>query len=373
MKTLIKQSLFTLFLVLSSFFFELTLCFYEIVPNMNTPTSSNIYQSGSTAYHDLVTQCDNLGLQCAGFNSQGWLKNSVDTLNNDVSSTIFVKQPGPSPPVQPLLWPLPRWFKNGLENLPISSPLVIKPNISSTILDKAIDRYQHLIFGDIDQERNSPDAIFDRTPVSLCTIGVFSSDQSLQMETDESYLLTVDNYSIAITSKTIYGAIRALETLSQLIVYDFDTATYKIENAPWTISDSPMFVHRGLLIDTSRHFLPPITVMRVIDSLSYAKMNVLHWHIVDAQSFPLESKKFTNLWKGSWTSVERYSQETLKDIVQYGKERGVRVMLEFDLPGHSWSWGVGYPDLLPEKYDESPYCFSNCPDNPCDVPIGSFR
>jgi len=142
-----------------------------------------------------------------------------------------------------------------------------------------------------------------------------------------------------------------------------------VAHVPWVISDFPQFSHRGLLIDTSRHFLSQMTIMRVIDSLSYAKMNVLHWHIVDAQSFPIESKNYPKLWDGSWTKQERYTQQTVSDIVQYAKERGVRVMVEFDLPGHAWSWGVGYPDLLPDNFGEAMDCAASCPVNPCDVPI----
>ena len=84
------------------------------------------------------------------------------------------------------------------------------------------------------------------------------------------------------------GAIRWLETFSQLVVFDFATELYSIPLAPWAISDAPRFPHRGLMIDTSRHFEPIAAVKRVIDSLAYVKLNTLHWHMSDSQCFPLE-------------------------------------------------------------------------------------
>jgi len=266
-------------------------------------------------------------------------------------------------------------MSNGTQTVLVSKSLCFKTNISSSILQKAIDRYNSLIFGNSKKQCYSPTFTFIKNNsealplIETAAINVANSNESLQLETDESYMLFVNLDSIEIISKTIYGSVRALETLSQLIHYNFSAASYEILNAPWTIYDYPTFSHRGLLLDTSRHYLPPICIKRVIDSLSYAKMNVLHWHIVDSQSLPFESKKYPNLWKGSWTSKERYTQKTLRSIVQHGKERGVRVMVEIDLPGHSWSWGVGYPDLLPENYNTISECLSKCPDNPCNVAL----
>jgi len=85
--------------------------------------------------------------------------------------------------------------------------------------------------------------------------------------------------------------------------------------------------------------------------MSYAKLNVLHWHIIDEQSFPLEVPSYPNLWKGSYTKWERYTVEDAYEIVNFAKVRGINVMAEVDIPGHAESWGTGYPDLWP-----SPSC-----------------
>jgi hypothetical protein len=96
-----------------------------------------------------------------------------------------------------------------------------------------------------------------------------------------------------------------------------------------------------------RHFETLATIRRIIDSLTYAKLNVLHWHISDSQSFPLESKTYPKLWAGAFSPQERYVQADVADIVEYARARGVRVMVEFDQPGHAASWCAGYPEVCP--------------------------
>ncbi|GAB4836057.1 Beta-hexosaminidase 3 [Ancistrocladus abbreviatus] len=109
----------------------------------------------------------------------------------------------------------------------------------------------------------------------------------------------------------------------------------------------PRLPYRGLLIDTSRHYLPLPVIKSVIDSMVYAKLNVLHWHIVDTQSFPLEIPSYPKLWNGAYSTSERYTIADAAEIVSYAQKRGVNVLAEIDVPGHAASWGVGYPSLWP--------------------------
>lgn len=157
--------------------------------------------------------------------------------------------------------------------------------------------------------------------------------------------------SAYIQANTVYGALRGLETFSQLCAFDFTSRSVKLRNAPWVISDEPRFPYRGLLIDTARHYQPPMVIKKVIDAMAYTKLNVLHWHVVDTQAFPLEIPSFPKLWRGSYTEMERYTIDDAKDIVEYARQRGINVMVELDVPGHARSWGFGYPHLWP-----SPNC-----------------
>ena len=127
----------------------------------------------------------------------------------------------------------------------------------------------------------------------------------------------------------VYGAYHALETLSQLMQFNFDTETYYIRQAPWSISDFPRFAHRGLLIDSSRHFEPVETIKKVIDSMTYAKLNVVHWHIVDWQSFPFNSPSYPLLAKmGAYSEYEQYTVNDVAEVIEFARQRGVRVMVE---------------------------------------------
>ncbi|URE13554.1 beta-hexosaminidase [Musa troglodytarum] len=106
--------------------------------------------------------------------------------------------------------------------------------------------------------------------------------------------------------------------------------------------------------DTSRHYLPLPIIKGVIDSMAYSKLNVLHWHIVDKQSFPLEIPSYPRLWSGAYSYSERYTKADALEIVQYAERRGVNVLAEIDVPGHARSWGVGYPDLWPSAECQEP-------------------
>src|SRR5579864_5414363 len=157
---------------------------------------------------------------------------------------------------------------------------------------------------------------------------------------DESYELTVAESVAKLTAPTTLGILRGLQTLLQLV-----QITPSGFAAPAvTIKDQPRFPWRGLLIDVSRHFIPIDVLKRNLDGMAAVKMNVLHWHLSDDQGFRAESKKFPKL-TGMGSEGKFYTQEEIRDLIAYAHDRGIRVMPEFDTPGHSRSWFVGYPEL----------------------------
>ncbi|HET7112265.1 MAG TPA: family 20 glycosylhydrolase, partial [Pyrinomonadaceae bacterium] len=110
------------------------------------------------------------------------------------------------------------------------------------------------------------------------------------------------------------------------------------------IEDQPRFPWRGLLIDVARHFHTMEVLKRNLDALAAVKMNVFHWHLTEDQGFRVESKKYPKLHQlGS--DGNYYTHEQIKEIIAYARDRGIRVVPEFDIPGHSTSWLVGYPEL----------------------------
>lgn len=95
------------------------------------------------------------------------------------------------------------------------------------------------------------------------------------------------------------------------------------------------------MIDSARHYLPIPVIKRIIDSMAWIKLNVLHWHLVDDESFPIQVPSMPEMWKGAFSSQERYTHWDIEEVVSYAKERGVHVVPEFDMPGHANSWCKG--------------------------------
>jgi hexosaminidase len=157
---------------------------------------------------------------------------------------------------------------------------------------------------------------------------------------NETYRIDITRRQAMLTAPTVVGALRGLETLLQLL--DADRNGYFFPGVQ--IDDQPRFPWRGLLIDVARHFQTMETLKRNLDAMAAVKLNVLHWHLSEDQGFRVESKKFPKLHQlGS--DGNYYTQEQVKEIIAYARDRGIRVVPEFDIPGHSTSWLVGYPEL----------------------------
>jgi hexosaminidase len=152
---------------------------------------------------------------------------------------------------------------------------------------------------------------------------------------------------ITLSAATQFGAMAGLETLSQLLAWDAPNRTYSVASTPLAVADSPAFGWRGLLVDTARHFQPVATLRAIVDSIVMAKFNTLHWHIVDAQSWPVESPSWPELWAGAFSPLERYTTDDVAGVVEYARARGVRTVFEMDHPGHLSSACKGYPELCP--------------------------
>jgi hexosaminidase len=157
---------------------------------------------------------------------------------------------------------------------------------------------------------------------------------------DESYSLEINDKQARLVAPTVVGAMRGLETFLQLLQGDRDG--YFLPAV--SIQDQPRFAWRGLLIDIGRHYQPPEVLKRNLDAMAAVKLNVFHWHLTEDQGFRVESKKFPKLHSLGSDGLY-YTQDQVREIIAYAAERGIRVMPEFDIPGHSTSWLVGYPEL----------------------------
>jgi hexosaminidase len=163
---------------------------------------------------------------------------------------------------------------------------------------------------------------------------------------DESYALTVTPNLVTIQAATVVGAFHGMETLLQLVQLKENAALIPAVS----IQDTPRFHWRGLMIDVCRHFEPVSQIERTLDGMAMVKMNVFHWHLSDDQGFRAESKIYPKL-TGLGSNGEFYTQDEMREVVAYARARGIRVVPEFDIPGHSMSWMVGYPQLGSTKED----------------------
>ncbi len=162
----------------------------------------------------------------------------------------------------------------------------------------------------------------------------------LGLNEEESYSLNITPHKVELNAETDLGAIHGLQTFLQLL--SVDDNGYYFPTAK--IIDQPRFQWRGLMIDVARHFMPVDVIKRNIDAMAFLKMNVLHLHLSDDQGFRVESKIFPELTKlGS--DGKYFTQDQIKDIIAYADARGIRIIPEFDVPGHSTSWFVSHPEL----------------------------
>ena len=168
----------------------------------------------------------------------------------------------------------------------------------------------------------------------------YDSISNLTVNDDESYTLKVQNDKIIIKAVTDVGALRALQTLLQLVSYD--EIGYYFKGAD--IDDSPRFVWRGLMIDVARHFHPIEVLKRNLDAMASVKLNVFHWHLTDDQGFRVESKVYPKLHELASDGLY-YTQDQIKDLVTYASNLGIRVIPEIDVPGHASAILTAYPEL----------------------------
>lgn len=157
---------------------------------------------------------------------------------------------------------------------------------------------------------------------------------------DESYRLEVTPEAALLKANTVTGVLRGLETFAQLIVPGpdgFQVPAVQIE-------DHPRFPWRGLMLDAARHWMPLPVVERNLDAMAAVKLNVFHWHLSDDQGFRVESKRYPRLQQNG-SDGHFYTQAEVREVVAYARDRGIRVIPEFDLPGHTTAWFAGYPEL----------------------------
>jgi hexosaminidase len=235
------------------------------------------------------------------------------------------------------LMPWPANLQTGSGSLRIDSSFsVLLTGHTEARLDRAVQRFLR----QLSRQTAIPFSAKTSNRPTLTVHTDHASKEVPELGEEESYALSVTADGAKIEAPTPLGAMHGLQTFLQLVEVSPDGFA-----APAVaIQDKPRFPWRGLMIDVSRHFIPLDVLKRNLDGLEAAKMNVFHWHLSENQGFRVESKKFPKLHTLGSDGLY-YTQDEIRDLIAYARDRGIRVVPEFDMPGHSTAWFVGHPEL----------------------------
>ncbi len=239
----------------------------------------------------------------------------------------------------PELMPLPRELRLAEGRLPIAMPLrVAISGPASERLHAAVDRMAL--------------AWSRRTGVDLPVTMTAPADATLAIEfqrtgampprlgEDESYTLEIDAKRAVLHAATDVGALRGVATLQQALVSEASGCFLPAMR----VSDAPRFPWRGLMIDVARHWQPMAVIERNLDGMALVKLNVLHLHLTEDQGFRIESRTHPELHERG-SDGHFFTQAEMRELIAYAAARGIRVVPEFDMPGHATSWVVSHPEL----------------------------
>ncbi|XP_077988960.1 beta-hexosaminidase subunit alpha-like isoform X1 [Glandiceps talaboti] len=256
-------------------------------------------------------------------------------------------------------WPLPQQMQTQTKILNVSpgSFQFHYDMYACPILVSAFERYYNFLFqGNLDTKlrfykTKESNFVGQQQELIALTVSLTEKcDELPSLEANETYVLTIDGSGAKLKTSSVWGALRGLETFSQLV---YESSEGQLVVNETQITDWPRFNYRGILVDTGRHFVAKSVLLKNLDAMAYNKFNVFHWHIVDDQSFPYQSETFPDMHeKGAFKPAYRhsYTQEDIKSIIDYATQRGIRVVAEFDTPGHSQSWGLSQTNLLTPCY-----------------------
>ena len=224
--------------------------------------------------------------------------------------------------------------------------LVVDPSFSVAISGRKEPRLQRTVEIFLDHLRRQTGMLPLDMKVSDSSTGTLlihadsRSKEVQELGEEESYRLEITSSGAKLNAPTTLGVMRGLQTFLQLV----ETTPAGFAAPAVNIDDKPRFPWRGLMIDAGRHFMPLDVIKRNLDGMAAVKLNVFHWHLSENQGFRVESKKFPKLHEMGSDGLY-YTQGEVRDVIAYARDRGIRVTPEFDMPGHSTAWFVGYPDL----------------------------
>jgi hexosaminidase len=262
-----------------------------------------------------------------------------------ISSAATAQAPQVAPPAINVM-PMPATLTLGAGRLMVPQTFSVAiAGYNEPRLERAAQRFLHDLGHQTGYFLN--DRLADAGHATLLIHADHGSEPVQDLGEDESYVLDVSSTGAKLTAPNPLGVMHGLQTFLQLVEVTPDGYAAPAVH----IEDSPRFPWRGLSIDVSRHFITMATLKRNADAMAAVKMNVLHLHLSDDQGFRLESREFPKLQELGSDGMY-YTQSEMRELIAYVSDRGIRIVPEFDMPGHSTAWFVGYPELAS---DSGPY------------------
>jgi len=268
-----------------------------------------------------------------------------------------------------LLWPLPKSVNFGQAESAAFDPKDISTNILAPT-DEIKAMLETTVAWQVEHLNSQGSPLNPGTPITI-NVEVTSEEVQPGEGVQEEYLLRVgpkkgdkSSLDVAIIASTYFGARNGLETFFQLTVWDELSKSFLVASAA-EIEDMPYYPHRGIMIDTARNFIPVTDLMKLVDSMSFTKLNILHWHVTDSQSFPLFMPSLPDFSRyGTYSAKEVYSPDEVQAIVQYARLRGVQVIPELDSPAHVGAGWQAVDPALTVCVDREPWT-AWCVEPPC--------
>src|SRR3984893_7731521 len=248
------------------------------------------------------------------------------------------------------LMPMPSVVQAGVGQLPVDRSFSVAiTGFRGAMLERGVQRFAAELSRQTGMFLKQKPA--DSANPTLLIHVAHGSEKVQRLGDDESYELVINTSGAKLSAPTPLGILHGLQTILQLV----ETTTNGFAVPVVTIKDQPRFAWRGLLIDVGRHFIPLDVLKRNVDGMAAVKMNVLHLHLYDNEGFRIESKRFPKLQEAGSDGLY-YTQNEIRESVAYAHDRGIRVVPEFEMPGHSRSLFAGYPELAsgPGPYTVDP-------------------
>ena len=269
----------------------------------------------------------------------GMLLNTMRILLIVIAALVLASLAAAQPQRGLNLMPTPSSVQPGVGQLPVDRSFSVAiTGFRDATLERGVRRFVADLSRQTGMFLNQKPA--DSANPTLLIHAVHGSEKVQRLGEDESYELVINQSGAKLTAATPLGVLHGLQTFLQLV----ETTTNGFAVPVVTIKDQPRFPWRGLLIDVGRHFIPLDVLKRNLDGMAAVKMNVLHWHLYDNEGFRVESKRFPKLQEAGSDGLY-YTQDEIREFVAYARDRGIRVVPEFEMPGHSSSLFVGYPEL----------------------------